>query len=225
MIDTVKKAFWLLKKRPQHFIGTIGQYWRFSKARFLSRFWLTPELGVSLAENVRIQNVGCLIAERPDAHIKVGRDSVIYEKAQIEAYGKGQIEIGPSSIMGEVRIYSRMSIKLGQRVVTSWNVFIQDFDPHPLEPELRALQMRHMVENFRPAYRARENVPPLDWSFPCAPIEIGDDVWLGANATVLKGAKIGNGCIVATGAVVTAGIYPDRSILAGAPARVVKTLA
>jgi acetyltransferase-like isoleucine patch superfamily enzyme len=55
-------------------------------------------------------------------------------------------------------------------------------------------------------------------------VEIGDDVWVGANATILKGARIGSGCIVASGAVVLAGSYAERSIIAGNPARVVKTL-
>ncbi len=52
-------------------------------------------------------------------------------------------------------------------------------------------------------------------------ISIGKDCWIGAKATILDGVKIGNGCIVATGAVVTKGSYPDFSILGGVPAKII----
>lgn len=154
----------------------------------------------------------------------MGEDAIIYEKAQVGAFGAGRIEIGEACILGEAKIFARESIKLGKHVVTSWNVFIQDFDPHPVDPELRRVQMMQMCEGFRPRYRAAKAIPKLDWNFETAAIEIGDNVWLGANVTVLKGARIGADSVVATGAVVTAGTYPPRSILAGMPAKVVKTL-
>lgn len=56
-----------------------------------------------------------------------------------------------------------------------------------------------------------------------APIVVGKDVWIGAHATVLKGVTIGDGAIVAAGAVVTRDV-PPNTIAAGVPARVVKTI-
>ena len=56
-----------------------------------------------------------------------------------------------------------------------------------------------------------------------APIRIGRGVWIGASATVLPGVTIGDGAIVAAGAVVTRDV-PARSVAAGVPARVVRTL-
>lgn len=47
---------------------------------------------------------------------------------------------------------------------------------------------------------------------------IGDDVWLGANAIVLKGVRVGVGAVIAAGAVVTKDVAP-YAIVAGAPAR------
>jgi acetyltransferase-like isoleucine patch superfamily enzyme len=55
-------------------------------------------------------------------------------------------------------------------------------------------------------------------------IEIGDGTWIGTNATILAGAKIGKGVIVAAGAVVIAGEYPDDILLAGTPAKIKKKL-
>lgn len=55
-------------------------------------------------------------------------------------------------------------------------------------------------------------------------VRIGDDCWVGLNAIILKGADIKEGCIVAAGAVVRKGHYPPYSLIAGVPARVVKTM-
>lgn len=53
-----------------------------------------------------------------------------------------------------------------------------------------------------------------------APVRIGDRVWLGTRAVVLKGVTIGDGAVVAAGAVVTKDV-PAHAIVAGVPARVV----
>lgn len=55
-------------------------------------------------------------------------------------------------------------------------------------------------------------------------IVIGDGTWVGARALILGGARIGRGCMVAAGAVVTPGEYPDNVLLAGVPAVVKRTL-
>lgn len=51
-------------------------------------------------------------------------------------------------------------------------------------------------------------------------IRIGRDCWLGAKVTVLDGAVIGNGCVVAAGAVVR-GTFPDKCIIGGVPAKII----
>ena len=53
------------------------------------------------------------------------------------------------------------------------------------------------------------------------PITIGNNCWIGAKVTILDGTKIGNGCIVAAGAVVK-GIFPDNVIIGGVPAKILK---
>ena len=53
------------------------------------------------------------------------------------------------------------------------------------------------------------------------PVTIGNDVWIGTRAIILPGVKIGNGCIIAAGAVVTKDI-PDFAIVGGVPAKVIK---
>ncbi len=55
------------------------------------------------------------------------------------------------------------------------------------------------------------------------PVTIADDVWIGANAVVLPGVSIGRHSVVAAGAVVTKDV-PEGSLVAGVPARVIKTI-
>jgi len=55
------------------------------------------------------------------------------------------------------------------------------------------------------------------------PVVIEDDVLVGANAVILEGVRIGKGSVVAAGAVVVADV-PENTVVAGAPARVIKTV-
>jgi maltose O-acetyltransferase len=54
-----------------------------------------------------------------------------------------------------------------------------------------------------------------------SPIKVGNDVWIGANATILKGVSIGDGAVIGAGSVVTIDV-PKCAIVAGNPAKVIK---
>jgi acetyltransferase-like isoleucine patch superfamily enzyme len=57
---------------------------------------------------------------------------------------------------------------------------------------------------------------------PPTEIHFGDRVWIGCRATVLKGAAVGDGTVVAAGSTVV-GAFPGKDqVIAGCPARVVK---
>ena len=56
-----------------------------------------------------------------------------------------------------------------------------------------------------------------------APIKIGNDVWIGAHATILAGVTIGDGAVVAAGAVVTKDV-PKNTVVGGVPAKVIKEI-
>ena len=53
------------------------------------------------------------------------------------------------------------------------------------------------------------------------PIEIGENCWIGANACILPGVKLGDGCVVGAGSVVTKS-FSDGSVIVGIPARKVR---
>ena len=56
-----------------------------------------------------------------------------------------------------------------------------------------------------------------------APIVIGRNVWIGSNATVLPGVTIGDDAVVAAASVVTKDV-PEKSVVVGSPARVVRSV-
>ena len=93
-------------------------------------------------------------------------------------------------------------ISIGDRVWVGANAVICDTDFHPLDPETR---------------RTR----PLDGS--TAPVEIADDVFIGMNALILKGVRIGERAVIGAGSVVSRGV-PSGAIVAGNPARVIGEL-
>ena len=56
-----------------------------------------------------------------------------------------------------------------------------------------------------------------------APIIIHDNVWVGMNSLILKGVEIGQNSIVAAHSVVTRNV-PENTLVAGNPAKIIKTL-
>jgi hypothetical protein len=59
---------------------------------------------------------------------------------------------------------------------------------------------------------------PRPWPGPVQQVTLGNDVWVGANAVVLSGVRVGDGAVIAAGAVVTKDVAP-YTIVAGVPAR------
>lgn len=72
------------------------------------------------------------------------------------------------------------------------------------------------------SYRFNDGAPVTDQPLAEAPITIANDVWIGAKAMILPGATIGNGAIIAAGAVIR-GQVPPFAIMAGVPAKHVGT--
>ena len=221
-----QKALWLLLHRPAHLLGTMRTYFFFSLSYYLRKIGLQRLKGVELSENVRLQKNSSVMAEQPSAKIAIGENSIVYEDSRVEAYGEGRVEVGNDSIIGGAQIVSRHSVIIGARCLSSWNVFIQDFDAHPIDASSRRLQVEKMVADFRPVFSKKEAQAQSEslWDFPGEAVSIGDDVWIGSNVTILKGATIGAGCVIGAGSVVLKGQYPANSLLAGNPAKVVKTL-
>jgi acetyltransferase-like isoleucine patch superfamily enzyme len=111
------------------------------------------------------------------------------------------------------RIWSAASIEIGNRVLISHSVNIFDNLTHPLKATERHAQARQIFTSGH----------PREISLDEKPIKIGDDAWIGACALVLRGVSVGEGGVVAAGAVVTKDV-PPYSVVAGNPAVVVREL-
>ena len=65
-------------------------------------------------------------------------------------------------------------------------------------------------------------IPMIDQGIVTTPVIVGDDVWIGHGAVILRGVTIGTGSIIAAGSVVRSDV-PPFSIVGGVPARILKT--
>lgn len=108
------------------------------------------------------------------------------------------IGAGSTMVQGSLQLHEAGEIRIGADCMISSQVYVSLSDMHPI---------------YDRASGTRINPP--------ASIDIGDHVWLGLRCMVLKGARIGDGAVVAAGAMVTDRV-PSNSIAAGAPARVLR---
>lgn len=216
--NLLQKILLVINQRPTKIISYFFSAYRFYQTRLLRLFFMNTK-NIIIKKNVRIEALKTLLAEEK-ARLMIGNHSVIYENARIEAYGQGAISLGDFALIGDTKIISRHKITIGTHFMTSWNVFIQDFDSHPLPAHLRKEQVEMMTLNFFPSFDKEfiPSHPHFHWDFPVDEIKIGDNVWVGANVTILKGAMIGDNCVISTGSVVKKGHYPAGSIIAGNPA-------
>lgn len=113
-------------------------------------------------------------------------------------------EISPNASLGNFT-------ELGTRCMIQANVHLGD--NVIMGPDVKIYSRNHNFE--------RLDVPIKDQGKKYYETFIGNDVWLGANVVVTAGSKIGNQCIIAAGAVVT-GEIPDKAIIGGVPAKIIK---
>lgn len=134
----------------------------------------------------------------PGGDFSLGAGCVLDRDATIES--GGALHIGARTIFGHhCTLAAKESLHIGDDCLIAEMVSIRDHD--------------HCFEAFE--------IPIRDQGASCAPVRIGNNVWLAARVIVTKGVSIGDGAIVGAGAVVTKDI-PAGAIAVGVPARVVK---
>ncbi|MBV8462900.1 MAG: acyltransferase [Acidimicrobiales bacterium] len=140
--------------------------------------------------------------------IHIGAETIVGPYASISA-GMAPGQEMPTDPV--VSIGSRCLIGRGSHVVGHWEIVIGD--DIQTGPYVYITDQNHTFD---------DPVVPIGRQWPTeAPVRIGSGSWLGANAVILPGTQIGEHVVVAAGAVVR-GEVPDRCVVAGVPARIVK---
>ncbi len=140
--------------------------------------------------------------------LRLGRDITLW-RTSLAAEMHGVIEIGDGSYIANASLVCSVGITIGARVMIAGGVTIADADFHPLEPAAR------LADTIALSPRGDRTHRP---GMQTAPVVIGDDVWIGWNATVLKGVHIGADVVIEPGSVVTRDV-PVGTRVAGNPAR------
>ncbi len=136
-------------------------------------------------------------------------NNVTFWRTSLAASENGYIEIGDYCYLANASLVCSGCIKIGSRVFIAGGVTIADSDFHPLDP----LERIKDIEAISPI--GNRNSRP---SFTVDQVTIGDDVWIGLNATILKGVSIGNGATIYPGSLVLEDVLPGQKVM-GNPAK------
>lgn len=136
-------------------------------------------------------------------NIAIGDRVLIGKRAWMQTIENGKIRIGNGTQIGRDFVISSINeISIGSNCLFSYRVSVFDHD--------------HKVTNIR--------LHPMKSGLTKGKkIIIGNDCFIGANTVITKGVKLGNHCIVGANSVVTK-TFPDNSIIAGNPAKMIKRI-
>lgn len=133
--------------------------------------------------------------------IRCGRMTRIYPGARLECLGAGEIVFGSNISVGQrLHIISSYLVSIGSNCLLAENIFISDSD--------------HSFLVGDAPYQSQPLIVSRTF--------IGENCFIGYGAVILAGTKLGNNCVVGAYSVLR-GSYPDNTMLAGSPARVIKT--
>jgi acetyltransferase-like isoleucine patch superfamily enzyme len=140
------------------------------------------------------------VAGRPGyGRVVLGQWVHIGDGTRLTAH-EGTLRVGEKAILGSAStVTCYLDIEIGARTLVADWVYVTDFD--------------HRFEDLA--------APIKDQGIVKAPVRIGPDCWLGVKVTVLRGAVVGRGCVLAAHAVVR-GTIPDLAVAGGVPARILK---
>jgi acetyltransferase-like isoleucine patch superfamily enzyme len=154
--------------------------------------------GIEVGRRVRVGKGVRLFLDR-GATLILRDECEVDDGATIAIYGRGRIELGRDSFVGHrCTLAAHRSIVLGRGAFLAEMVSVRDHD--------------HLV-----------GAPPSSGKFEIAPVEIGEDAWIGSKATVVRGARVGQGCVVGANAVVLGELAP-HTVYGGIPVKVIRQI-
>jgi acetyltransferase-like isoleucine patch superfamily enzyme len=145
---------------------------------------------------------------RKEPALTIGANSTM-EGVHFAVGEGGSVDIGDFCYFTNAVLLCELELRIGSYVMIGWNATITDTDFHPTSPAERIADAIACspLGNGRP----RPTIVRR-------PVIIGDDVWIGPAATILKGVRIGAGSFIEAGAVVARDV-PPRTRVIGNPAQ------
>ncbi|MDJ0462362.1 acyltransferase [Streptomyces sp. H27-C3] len=141
--------------------------------------------------------------------IHLGDHCIIAEQVTLTAGMMPGLDLGPAPIL---TLGNGVVLGRGSHVIADTRISIGD-DVY-FGPNTYVTSTNHSYDD--PGMPVGKQWPRMD------PVEIGPGCWIGTGAVILPGARLGRNVVVAAGAVVR-GEVPDHAVVAGAPARVVRS--
>lgn len=195
----------------------IKQYFLRKKQRELQQRHMSVGAGTIMQRN------DCLdfrLTPEDRKYVTIGERGLIKAQFTFET-PQGEVHIGNNTHIGGASFICRTRIDVGNDVTMAWGITLYDHDSHSTNWEYRQYDNERCYKDL---FETGNNIAHKDWSHVnSAPIKIEDKVWIGMDALILKGVTIGEGSVVAARCVVTKDV-PPYSLVAGNPARVVKSL-
>ena len=149
-------------------------------------------------------------SRRPDA-VQIGKAASIYLGVMFDLGPEAHVQIGAFALLNGARIIADREILVGDHCLISWNVVLMDTYRFSLDSAPRRKQLEQVARKQNPETTQGD------------PIHIGANVWIGFDSCVLPGVRIGDGSVVGARSVVTENV-PPLTVVAGNPARVIRTL-
>ena len=140
-------------------------------------------------------------------------------------------DAGILRVRGTLRIHGRVAIGVGSRIEVASGALADIGEDTYFSPNVRIIVSSgltvgrgcaigwdvQMLDDDQHVFRSGSREQPRS-----APIVLGDHVWVGSRAMIFKGVEIADGCVIASGAVVTRSVDEPNSLVAGNPASVVR---
>jgi acetyltransferase-like isoleucine patch superfamily enzyme len=175
---------------------------------------------------LRFAERGCELRHRQ--YLCVGRGTVIEAYARLHCLSSRGFVIGNNVTIGKFAILECTSVlwHLGVGLTIGDNSSVGDWSfvgcGGGVTIGERVLMGQRVAIHAQNHRFDRIDVPIQEQGVSGNGITIGDDCWLGSGAVILDGVNLGNGSVVGAGAVVTRS-FPTGSVIAGNPAKLVRT--
>jgi acetyltransferase-like isoleucine patch superfamily enzyme len=160
------------------------------------KLWLRSRLKL---DGIAFIGPGVVLQVGETARIELGRWSWLGHGTKIRCH-EGVVSIGAKTVMGqECTISAYQQVKIGRECVIADRVMFIDFDHGVVEVE-RPIRLQGIYKRD---------------------VTVGNNVWIGYGACILRGVTVGDNAIIGTNAVVTKDV-PANAVVAGLPAKIIR---